>query len=956
MSIFYPLESFSINGTSLSSVEEIQWGEISLDKSEFTVVSDFLITGIVPPQASSSFVYALDSEDQTYELGFVHVGLKEETSIQISGFSPQTGYGLETISISGSNFYNIDEVAVNGVSSSYEVINENLIQVSPEQSFTTGPISVKTFSKGLVFEEYFPSGLNPEDLNSEYSLAVSTGLLEIAPKFDELSHSTKKAGGFVSLRGQNLRAVSSLYLNDKEAEVQSLTNDSLVFAVPEGNVDGFLKADYSLGDTQLTETFTSPNMYFYSSFGGFAEPSELKGGDELRIYGDNLYLDTLFLTEDGQVRVNIGGEDVGFSIEEGEYLEGFFPKGLDLGETPITLFNKEGLEISEISPCFNLGDLPVLSYSNIEKVAIGETVQINGSYLTEVNSLTLTFEQESFDVSDLQTDPFGNYFTFVLPEELQMYSENGSRSGYIDIVARKPIGESNTLGQAFYLIGKPFIDLVVNPDEKKASSSLVTLIGNNLESGNSVFIYDQDGSVIKETSLISSNAFVLPSDFEDSPVAIKVSNRLGDGNLSDYFEVTKKPLVSGFEPISGFPGTKVSVSGDLADFVSLSLNGEKVETVLIDDNNLEFYYPEFASSSDLFVRTSGGESFSDESFNLIRKQPFISGFSTLDFIRGDSVSVTGSDIDLVENVLLNDKNNNPINIFSFNDKNSYSLNFSIPESVSSNLNNSIVIVDVFGRQQTLGFSYNVPVEIKNVSGNYSSFSDSGSYALNNISSGYLEGHGFLSVESLSFSGEALEIRDINRYNVISDNLLEFSISNTDLNYDFLEEEKTGNIQLILGLGQSQSAVESFSGNFQLINDFEVGSFFPTGGVFGSFVTSSGIGYADIDKIYVGGIQVNFDGENDERYFNIPVSGLLEGQKTLIQVEALGKRINFEDHFDLISTIPSLNFKVLESNPAVNLSSSSIFTVIETNSQGRWYVTKVSNPDNTTSIVSSELIT
>ena len=46
---------------------------------------------------------------------------------------------------------------------------------------------------------------------------------------------------------------------------------------------------------------------------------------------------------EGPVSADVTATHAKKMIEEGEYLEGFFPNGIDLGETPITLFNKEGL-------------------------------------------------------------------------------------------------------------------------------------------------------------------------------------------------------------------------------------------------------------------------------------------------------------------------------------------------------------------------------------------------------------------------------------------------------------------------------------------------------------------------------------------------------------------------------------------------------------------------------------
>ena len=143
-----------------------------------------------------------------------------------------------------------------------------------------------------------------------------------------------------------------------------------------------------------------------------------------------------------------------------------------------------------------------------------------------------------------------------------------------------------------------------------------------------------------------------------------------------------------------------------------------------------------------------------------------------------------------------------------------------------------------------------------------------------------------------------------------------------------------------------------------LNDFTLSGFSPEGGDETSIIEISGNGFLDVTGVKFDQFSSSFSIIDDSNIVaEIPQDSLNEGQDIIITLLALESEISFDKSFELISSISSINFKVLAQDPPTSaFSSSSLFTVVETDSNGEWYVTKMTNPDGSSSIISTELIT
>ncbi|MBI5524917.1 MAG: IPT/TIG domain-containing protein [Deltaproteobacteria bacterium] len=140
---------------------------------------------------------------------------------------------------------------------------------------------------------------------------------------------------------------------------------------------------------------------------------------------------------------------------------------------------------------------------------------------------------------------------------------------------------------------------------------------------------------------------VVPVGASTGPITVRTSE--GTAESAANFTVTyPTPVISGFSPASGAPGTAVTVTGKwfgaLQGTSGISFGGVKAETVYVwSETELRAAVPEGAVSGKISVKTEWGTAESQTSFAVLLPAPVISGFSPAAGLPGDEVTVTGRD-------------------------------------------------------------------------------------------------------------------------------------------------------------------------------------------------------------------------------------------------------------------------------------------------------------------------
>ena len=105
--IFYPNSGFYISGEDLSAVSSIKWGSTSIDTDRLIFDGTSGISGALPPNVKTDTVYVINQDGSASSLGEQVVHLLDNHKIQVSNLDVASASMGESITIKGSNFYNI---------------------------------------------------------------------------------------------------------------------------------------------------------------------------------------------------------------------------------------------------------------------------------------------------------------------------------------------------------------------------------------------------------------------------------------------------------------------------------------------------------------------------------------------------------------------------------------------------------------------------------------------------------------------------------------------------------------------------------------------------------------------------------------------------------------------------------------------------------------------------------
>ncbi|MBX7252642.1 MAG: IPT/TIG domain-containing protein [Candidatus Promineofilum sp.] len=173
-------------------------------------------------------------------------------------------------------------------------------------------------------------------------------------------------------------------------------------------------------------------------------------------------------------------------------------------------------------------------------------------------------------------------------------------------------------------------------------------------------IYRATTTLDSPLTLTTNGAAVVPFEFAQSftdvadgiyaPIVTVVGTATGGGETFDYHQqvsaatsfvhIDEAPVVTGFTPPSGVPGTVITITGtQIGEAVSVSFNGAKTTPTIISDTTITAVVPVTTTTGRVSVTTLGGTATSEADFTIL---PTITGFTPTSGTRRTEVKITGS--------------------------------------------------------------------------------------------------------------------------------------------------------------------------------------------------------------------------------------------------------------------------------------------------------------------------
>ncbi len=178
----------------------------------------------------------------------------------------------------------------------------------------------------------------------------------------------------------------------------------------------------------------------------------------------------------------------------------------------------------------------------------------------------------------------------------------------------------------------------------------VTITGTNFSPVNAINVVRFNGIVATVTaSSATSITTTVPVGATTGPITITVDGRVATS--SSNFTFVFPPTISSFSPVSGPPGTTVTISGANFDPVpannTVRINGALMTVTSSTVTTIVADIPVSATSGLITVTVMGYTGTSPSNFQVITPAPTITGFSPATGPVGTSVTITGTNFNLL---------------------------------------------------------------------------------------------------------------------------------------------------------------------------------------------------------------------------------------------------------------------------------------------------------------------
>ena len=638
--------SVTINGEAFTGATAVAFNGTS---AVFTVVSNIQITATVPAGTTTGTIaVTTPSGSGTSATSFTVTAV-------VSSFSPSSGVVGSSVIITGTGFFGVTNVRVNGVNmASFTVDSPTQITAAIPTAATSGLISVTTaggtansasnFSivpsisslgttsgpvgtsvtiNGAGFggatsitfngvSATFSASASPYTaITATVPAGATTGLVSVTtpggtgtsatnftvtPTVSSFSPSSGAIGSSVTINGQAFTGATSVTFNGTSASFSVVTNLQITATVPAGATTG------TIAVTTPSGTGTSATSYTVTASISSFSPSSGIVGSSVIITGTGFFGVT-------NVRVN-GVNMASFTVDSPTQITGVLPTAATSGLLSVTT------AAGTANSASNYSIVPSITSLGTTSGPVGTSVTINGSGFGLATSITFNGVSATFSAS---ASPYTS-ITATVP--------NGATTGLVSVTTPGGTGTSAT-------------NFTVTPTVSSfsptsgAEGALITINGQAFTGVTGVTFNGTSATF----TFVSNTQVTATVPVGATTGTIALTTPSGTGTSGSSFSVL--PSISGFSPSSGVIGSVVTVNGTtLTGATSLRVNGVNVASyTVVNSTQIDLTVPALATTGLISITTPGGTANSSTSYTVL---PNITSFSAASGVVGTGITLNGT--------------------------------------------------------------------------------------------------------------------------------------------------------------------------------------------------------------------------------------------------------------------------------------------------------------------------
>jgi large repetitive protein len=414
-------------------------------------------------------------------------------------------------------------------------------------------------------------------------------------------------GTRVTIGGQNFSGATEVRFGNGKALFSVVSSSVLTATVPFDATTGSIVVSGPGGFGVSNGAFwVAPRITSFS-------PVSVSAGDVVTIEGSNFT---------GTAGIQFG--DVwasSFSVTADSQVHVVVPRGAKSG--PIRVVSGAGVGLS----------VEALVVTGTEPV-------IEGFFpVSGIQGATITIQGRNFvGITGVRFNGVAAMFSVPAPTQIQAVVPAGATSGPIQVDS---FGGSGVSVPMFQIANGPWIS-GFDPTNGPPGINVV-IEGLNFGGVSKVLFHDGIPAKFSITSPTQILA-VVPSGATNGPIQIESAR--GKGTSIESFRVISSPLVIGFEPVGGKPGTVVTIEGiNFGGVTRVEFGGVGAVFSVVAPTQIVATVPAGAVSGGIRISSGFGIGLSEEPFVVNAGQPVIAAFSPGSGGVGTVVMIEGSGLD-----------------------------------------------------------------------------------------------------------------------------------------------------------------------------------------------------------------------------------------------------------------------------------------------------------------------
>ena len=329
-------DKVTITGENLIGTTKVTFNGVS---ANFIINSDTQVTATVPTGAATG-VLALTTATGTNPGPYNYTVLPLPN---VSGINPASGLGGTRVTLTGVGFTTTTDVKFNGITATFDIINDTSLSVVIPNLTTTGPFTI----------------------TSAGGTSTSAGSFAVVNYIDSVDPYSGIPGDTVTFRGVDFSKLQSIAFNGTEAFFSVVNSTTVTAVVPSGAATGKITLTYSDGTVVSNNDFVIYQPVVITSFA----PHAGAAGSTVTISGFGFT---------GTSSVTFNGKTATFTVKNDGLITAAVPSGATTGY--ITVTNPDGpATTADVFTVYKPTSLPVV-------------VALDSSYLGSISNVSLQYQ------------------------------------------------------------------------------------------------------------------------------------------------------------------------------------------------------------------------------------------------------------------------------------------------------------------------------------------------------------------------------------------------------------------------------------------------------------------------------------------------------------------------------------------------------------------------------------